>query len=233
MTAPETMQMPILGKQGETCAECGAPLAADQRYCVNCGRRRSGPRVAYEQHLLDAGGGGGGGGAGGPGAAGLAETPPPRRELSPLMTATALAALGVALLIGVLIGRGDSPEQTSAAPAVVTVGDAGTEGAGQATADTASTGTGATKKNAKAKASGKGKAVTGPTVGSLTSGEAAKSGETVVASEEALEELQNTTGAAYEEAQKKLPDKIATPGKLPPQDPGGEAGAGSGATVIK
>ena len=40
----------VLGEAGETCRECGAPLAADQRYCLNCGRRRGEPRVDF-QHL--------------------------------------------------------------------------------------------------------------------------------------------------------------------------------------
>ena len=30
----------VLGEGGEPCATCGAPLAADQRYCLNCGQRR-------------------------------------------------------------------------------------------------------------------------------------------------------------------------------------------------
>jgi hypothetical protein len=33
----------VLGSPGDPCAVCGAPLAADQRYCLNCGERR-GPR---------------------------------------------------------------------------------------------------------------------------------------------------------------------------------------------
>jgi hypothetical protein len=229
MTGPETIQMPALGQQGDACAECGAELATDQRYCLNCGRRRTGPRIASVPDYILATSGGGAGTAGA--APQQAAAAAPRRELSPLWTATALAALGVMLLIGVLIGRGDgdSPEP-AATPAVVTVGETPaetTEDAGSQTASAAPA-----KKGAKNAKSGGGE-VKGPQASSLTSGEAAKSGETVVASEEALEELQNTTGAAYEEAQKKLPDKIATPGKLPPQDPGGEAGGGSNATVIK
>ena len=39
----------VAGQPGEPCEECGAPLAADQRYCLNCGRRRGGPRVDYRQ----------------------------------------------------------------------------------------------------------------------------------------------------------------------------------------
>jgi hypothetical protein len=227
MTVPD---MPSLGRPGETCAECGAELATDQRYCLNCGRRRSGPRIASVPDYILAAAAGGGAAASAP-ATNTAAAPAPKGQLSPLVTASVLAALGVMLLIGVLIGKGDSPEQTAAAPAVVTVGGSGTE-SGDAGSETASTAP--TKGTAKkANAGGSSKQVKGPKVGSLTSGEAAKSGETVVASEEALQELQNTTGADYEEAQKKLPDKIATPGKLPPQDPGGQAGAGSDATVVK
>ena len=227
MTGPETIQMPVLGQQGETCAECGAELATDQRYCLNCGRRRAGPRIASVPDYLMATGAAGGGGGGAAESAPQA-APAPRPQLSPLMTATAVAALGVFLLIGVLIGRGDSDQPQAAAPAVVKVGDSGTsDTAGADTASTASTAK--SSKNAKA---GGGK-VKGPTASNLTSGEAAKSGGTVKATKGALEDLQNTTGSDYEEAQKKLPDKIATPGKLPPQDPNGEAGAGTQATVIK
>ncbi|HWH92870.1 MAG TPA: hypothetical protein VNT03_03330, partial [Baekduia sp.] len=28
-----------------TCGQCGAPLAGDQRYCLECGARRGAPRV--------------------------------------------------------------------------------------------------------------------------------------------------------------------------------------------
>ena len=28
------------GARDERCAECGAPMASDQRYCVECGERR-------------------------------------------------------------------------------------------------------------------------------------------------------------------------------------------------
>jgi hypothetical protein len=37
------LHAPVLGPPGEPCAACGAPLAADQRYCLACGERR-GPR---------------------------------------------------------------------------------------------------------------------------------------------------------------------------------------------
>ena len=221
---PETIQMPVLGAKGESCGECGAELATDQRYCLNCGRRRAGPRIASVPEYLMATGAGG---AGTPEPPSRAAAPAPRPQLSPLMTATAVAALGVFLLIGVLIGRGDSDPPQAAAPAVVKVGDAG-----GGSADTAATTTPTNSaKNARQTKKANGGEVSGKEVSSLQG--AGTSGETVKASKGALEELENTTGEAYQEAQKKLPDKIATPGKLPPQDPGGESGAGTQATVIK
>jgi hypothetical protein len=115
------------------CGGCGAPLAGDQRYCLECGERR----VPMSSVL-----------AGGPptrspaGASDRPPTPPgppqsPRQ--GPLETAwqrnpalTVIAGIGVLLLamgVGVLIGRSGSSGQKAAAPEVVTVAGAGT-GAG-------------------------------------------------------------------------------------------------------
>lgn len=45
-TAPTT---PLtVSAAGERCATCDAPLASDQRYCVNCGARRGRPRFTPE-----------------------------------------------------------------------------------------------------------------------------------------------------------------------------------------
>ena len=44
----ETIELPSLGEDGEPCDPCGAPLAADQRYCLECGARRGEPRVPIE-----------------------------------------------------------------------------------------------------------------------------------------------------------------------------------------
>ena len=40
-------QQPVLGLHGEPCATCGAPLAADQRYCLACGARRADARLPF------------------------------------------------------------------------------------------------------------------------------------------------------------------------------------------
>lgn len=44
MSLPEPAASPA---EAPTCAECGAPLAADQRYCVACGRPASPVRLAF------------------------------------------------------------------------------------------------------------------------------------------------------------------------------------------
>src|ERR1700733_12540224 len=39
-------EAPVAGTMRDRCVNCGAPLASDQRYCVNCGERRGKPRFA-------------------------------------------------------------------------------------------------------------------------------------------------------------------------------------------
>jgi hypothetical protein len=113
--APPTQS---LGAHGEPCPACGAPLASDQRYCLNCGRRRAGSRVPYADLL-----------AGrapeevlAPAASPPPPPAPPPRRTVPVGTALAGAG-GVALVlaVGVLIGAATSsneeePRQVAAAP---------------------------------------------------------------------------------------------------------------------
>ncbi len=47
----ETLGLPVVGQEGDTCEQCGSVLATDQRYCLNCGWRRGESRVDYEQRL--------------------------------------------------------------------------------------------------------------------------------------------------------------------------------------
>lgn len=104
---------------GEQCTHCGAPLAADQRYCLNCGTRRAERRVpvgaigAPAALPLPPGGGG----------------IPVRTVVEPMPTTQRLggawgvaALLLVALGVGVIIGSlGDDDAPVAAAPPVVTV----------------------------------------------------------------------------------------------------------------
>ncbi|MFM9126822.1 MAG: zinc ribbon domain-containing protein, partial [Solirubrobacterales bacterium] len=103
---------PELGSPGETCRGCGAELAPDQRYCVNCGARRADPRVDYQQMLAGTNGndphavapataGAAAGGAAGAGTSG--ET----RAISPLGAAVAVGLLLIAVLLGAVIGKGN------------------------------------------------------------------------------------------------------------------------------
>jgi hypothetical protein len=125
----------------ERCAECGAPMAPDQRYCVECGERRGERRFPAAVDTTSA-------------------TPfpqgpdhPSRSRMSP--SSTLIAGVGTLLLalgVGVLIGRSGTSSSNHGAGSgvqVVTVGSGGSAGA--ATSATGTTGTGATGSAAGAK----------------------------------------------------------------------------------
>jgi len=109
------------------CPACGAAMATDQRYCVECGERRGAPRVS----LLE-----------GP-ARRLDESPPGRTPSSPRRTAsvnsTFISIIGVLLLavgIGVLIGRSGSTTVKSPPAQVVTISGAPSTGTAATTPTT-------------------------------------------------------------------------------------------------
>lgn len=113
------------------CMGCGSQMAPDQKYCLDCGKRKGEPRVDYSRYLPEVAGEGAGTPppelpSGGP------ATPDarPEREVTPLMAAAGLAGLAVILLLGVLIGR---MGQNDSAPVVAATG--------LPTTTTASTGT--------------------------------------------------------------------------------------------
>lgn len=243
MQTTETMQMPVLGEAGEPCTGCGAPLAADQRYCLNCGRRRVGPRVDYQTYLAPPATPGTADAAppasppAGTVATAVAEPEPPRpeRDYTPLAAVGGIALLGLMLLVGVLIGKGDGTP-SSAPPQVIRVGGSGGETATAATGG-AGSGAAAAVKSAKGKGkkSGGAKSDTGAkaVAGGLTGGAASKAEGTVEASKNDLEALENTSGEDYEDTVKKLPDKIATPGAPPPIDKSKAPGGGEGGVTIE
>jgi hypothetical protein len=223
-----THEAAALGKDGEPCAGCGSPLAADQRYCLNCGRRRGGPRVDYRQRMLAAAG------AERPAAGSAApaqQQPEPsepeqpakaERDFAPLAAVGGIAVLGLMLLVGVLIGRGDGDSAPAPAPVVLPAGAAtaagGDEGGGEATGGDLGSG-GDSRGGAKAQKNAKG------------GGETAAEAGAVTASKDQLEELQNETGEDAAKNALELPDKIATPGEPPPIDKSKPPGGGEGGAV--
>jgi hypothetical protein len=117
----------------ESCPDCGARMAADQRYCLSCGHRRGDPRlpfmdaVAFMESM----------GATGSGVASPPPPPPGEGRSSSRMNANAALIAGVATLVlaigvGFLIGRSghENAPQAAAAPQIIKVGGGGEEGGG-------------------------------------------------------------------------------------------------------
>jgi len=140
MATPETLHAPQLGEPGDPCLTCGAALAGDQRYCLECGARRAEARLPFLDVLAAQD-------SPEPDAVAVAAAPPatplpPRSAPGGVSPGAAAVGVGLAVLflgVGVLVGKsGDdgSAKQQAAAP-VVTVGGAAP------TATTASASTGA------------------------------------------------------------------------------------------
>lgn len=214
-----------MSKDGEPCSQCGSPLAADQRYCLNCGRRRGGPRVDYRQRMPAAASGGGErpAAAAPEPATELAEPAGPtkaQRDYTPLAAVGGIAVLGLMLLVGVLIGRGGGDSAPAPAPVVVQGGGAAADSTGGGAASGGEAlGPGGDSGDTKKKQAKGG------------DGETAAEAGAVTASESQLEELQNETGEEAAKNALKLPDKIATPGKPPPIDKSVAPGGGEGGAV--
>ena len=209
-----------MSKDGEPCAQCGSPLAADQRYCLNCGRRRGEPRVDYRQRM--------------PVATEAPSQPSPpepepaepakaERDYAPLAAVGGIVVLGLMLLVGVLIGRGNGDSAAAPVPVVLPAGS------GAATAETEGGGTGGGGDQlglgGDSKGGGKRKNAKGG------GGETAAEAGAVTASKDQLEELQSESGEEAAKNALKLPDKIATPGEPPPIDKSKPPGGGEGGAV--
>ena len=99
----------------EQCSACAAPMAPDQRYCVECGQRRGPARVAQLDGLAERN----------------REAPSERRpSRRPRMSvnSTLIAGIGTLLLamgVGVLIGRSGSSNAKAPPAQVVTVAGGG------------------------------------------------------------------------------------------------------------
>lgn len=136
---------------GDHCPSCGAQLATDQRYCLECGHRHGDPRLPFMDAvvLMDA--------------VRRPQQPPPppprksRKGISPnAALITGVATLLLALGIGVLIGKSGNDTVASApeAPRVITVngGGGGEEAATASNAKTTTGGSGKAPKSKQAKA---------------------------------------------------------------------------------
>lgn len=134
--ASEAPTSPLLsGAVGDRCANCGAPLASDQRYCVQCGERRGKSRfspatmTAQPTQTTTV-------------TRGPAE-PSHRRPSSGATVVAGIATLVLALGVGVEIGRiangNNSNSKAAAAPQVITV-----NGGGGSSAQTSTAGGGST-----------------------------------------------------------------------------------------
>jgi hypothetical protein len=142
----------------DSCPNCGARMAADQRYCLNCGHRRGEPRLPFMDAVvfmesMNAPGG----------AAGTPPPPPPAEGKSNRMNANAALIAGVATLVlaigvGFLIGRsGHENSNGGQAEAPIKVIEVGGGGGGE-TAEAATTQEavpGGTKKSGKSKGGSK------------------------------------------------------------------------------
>lgn len=201
------------------CAECGAPLAPDQRYCLSCGARRPDARLPFvdvlagaETQLVPFG------------AAGVVPLTSPehafearlRRGL-PLLTL--LVVLLLAMIIGLLLGHWSGDDGARAAaptplpPQVITV----SAGAPVAAAPAATTPTETTEAAASDSTPEKAEKSASATKPKAAAGE--------------VKELRGLSGKDYQKKVDALPKSFSTGGKAPPKDDK-PAGGGSAAEEI-
>jgi hypothetical protein len=123
--ARRTAIHPLLGvRHSQGCGACGAAMAADQRYCVECGERRGAPRVS----LLE-------GPQRDPRENTMQSAPSSQRRMAPV-NSTLIAIIGTLLLamgIGVLIGRSGNTSVKSPPAQVVTISGGPATGAATTT----------------------------------------------------------------------------------------------------
>jgi hypothetical protein len=153
LEAPTTeLTAPLATTNTDRCPNCGAHMAADQRYCIECGERRTGGGLRDSLPRTQT----------------VAPTAAPRQRawLSPNNSLIAgIATLLLAMGVGVLIGRsGDNGAGRTATPQIVTVsagaGGAAATGAAADTASAKSSGSTSSSKKKSKKSSSKAK-VTG------------------------------------------------------------------------
>jgi hypothetical protein len=213
MATTQDIHAPTLGAQGEPCASCGAPLAGDQRYCLECGARRAEARLAFRDILSR---------SSGPPRAPIVRTHADEGRTPPSGVAflVGLVCLLLALGVGVLIGRSgnDTPSAaaTPPAPQVISVGGAAAPAATTPAATSTTPADTAGSSSSSSSSSGKSKGSSSSSKGSSSS----------KATNKDVKALDNSTGSDYEKKSSKLPKQVGTGGKPPPKD-NKPAGGGS------
>jgi len=226
----QDVHAPTLGASGEPCATCGALLAADQRYCLNCGARRTDARIAFKEILATNGaavvgveGTAGDYGLARPAGAPSGGPPPASPPRDGSGNRSALAALGglacllLALGVGVLIGN-SGKDKTAAAPApqVISVGG-GAAGTSTGASGTTTPSTTTPSSSSSGSSSGSGGSSSG---GSSSSTSGSK------ATNKSLQNLNKLSTKAYQKQSTKLPKVVGTGGAPPPKDNKAPAGGG-------
>jgi hypothetical protein len=139
-TTPTGGDLQVAGSLSDQCAQCGAHLAPDQRYCVECGTRRGEARFPVTDMMSRQ--------------AAAAPPPPPKKRVRMSANATLIAGIATLLLalgVGVLIGKtsNESNGKAAAAP-IITVGGGATGASGaNAAAVTAAAAAGGKKAKGK------------------------------------------------------------------------------------
>lgn len=220
---------PTLGPASQHCSTCGALLAADQRYCLNCGTRRAESRVPFPESL--AGTNETAGTAPAPAAAPAAAAGAPAAAAAKPKRSWAdrdllLPVLGTALLaiaVGILIGRsGASDTINTKAPVVNVAPTAGTAAApADATANAADTGTSGSTASKSSSASK-----------TKSTASADKAAPPANVSKSTLQDNANASGKDYVNKSKKLPTQVSTGGKPLPKDNKPAGGGTDGGTTI-
>ncbi|MBJ7457983.1 MAG: hypothetical protein JHD02_02215 [Thermoleophilaceae bacterium] len=144
----------VVGSNGDTCPKCNSMVAADQRYCIECGERRGEPRLPFMDgrtaaqpnvEVLPA--------PLYPAAGYLPPQAPPKTKLSSgLALLATIATLLLAMGVGVLIGnKGDSSGAAAQQPIILGSGASAATGASGATAAAAGAGAAAAASTTDAK----------------------------------------------------------------------------------
>jgi hypothetical protein len=136
-TSPLPPAPTLISAQGDACPSCGALVAPDQRYCIECGERRGQPRLPFMDGRT----------AADPPAevvtpaypmAFAPPAPPKSKWNSGIALLATIGLLLLAMGVGVLIGNnGDNGKAVAQAPVIIGGAAAGATAGTGATADTA------------------------------------------------------------------------------------------------